>query len=143
MRDAAGSADVIHLNDIVGVPFTRFMKTPTVMTLHHPHETVLSEQYARYPAVDYVAIGAWLAQRETMPKLHVVHHGIPVGSYTFSEAKDDFVAFLGRMAPCKGPHLAIAAARRAGARLKLAGEVQPMFRDYWESQVLPQIDGEQ
>jgi len=143
MRDAADSADLIHLNDIVGVPLTQFVKTPAVMTLHHPHEPVLSEQYARYPNVDYVAIGAWLAQRETMPKLHVVHHGIPVGSYTFSESKDDFVAFLGRMAPCKGPHLAIEAARRAGVRLKLAGEVQPIFRDYWESQVLPQIDGKQ
>jgi glycosyltransferase involved in cell wall biosynthesis len=43
--------------------------------------------------------------------------------------------------PCKGPHLAIAAARRAGMRLKLAGEIQPMHRDYWEREVLPAIDG--
>jgi glycosyltransferase involved in cell wall biosynthesis len=142
IRDAADSADVIHLNDIVGVPFAQFVNTPTVMTLHHPHEPVLSEQYARYPDINYVAIGAWLAARETMPKIHVVHHGIPVTSYTFSDAKDDFVAFLGRMAPCKGPHLAIAAARRAGVRLKLAGEVQPIFREYWERQVLPLIDGD-
>ena len=47
------------------------------------------------------------------------------------------------MAPCKGPHLAIAAAVLAGARLKLAGEIQPVFRDYWDQQVLPGIDGRQ
>src|SRR3954466_15965721 len=47
------------------------------------------------------------------------------------------------MAPCKGPHLAIEAARSAGVRLKLAGEVQPLFRRYWEEQVLPEIDGRQ
>ena len=53
------------------------------------------------------------------------------------------MAFLGRMAPCKGPHLAIEAARRAGVRLKLAGEIQPVFRDYWDQQVRPRIDGTQ
>jgi glycosyltransferase involved in cell wall biosynthesis len=57
--------------------------------------------------------------------------------------KDDYVAFLGRMAPCKGAHLAIEAARLAGVRLKLAGEIQPVFHDYWEHQVRPGIDGGQ
>ncbi len=142
LHDAAGWADVVHLNDAVGVPFTRFIDTPAVLTLHHPHDPALSEQYARYPAIDYVAIGAWLARRETVPKLHVVHHGIPIERYQSRAERDDYVAFLGRMAPCKGPHLAIEAARRAGIRLKLAGEVQPMFRDYWEREVVPRIDGD-
>src|SRR5438105_4309704 len=78
VHEAAASADIIHLNDIVGVPFTRFTDQPVVLTMHHPHEPALSEQYARYPDVSYVSIGAWLARRETMPRLHVVHHGIPI-----------------------------------------------------------------
>jgi glycosyltransferase involved in cell wall biosynthesis len=143
IHDAAESADVIHLNDVVGVPFSHLVNPPFVMTLHHPHEPALSEEYAKYPDIAYVAIAAWLARRETMPTIHVVHHGIPLDAYPLSPAKDEYVAFLGRMAPCKGPHLAIEAARRAGVRLKLAGEVQPLFRDYWERQVLPQIDGRQ
>lgn len=143
VHDAFASVDVLHLNDIVGVPFTTFVDVPTVLTIHHPHEPELSEQYARYPGVHYVAIAQWLARREPMPHVHVVHHGIPLTDYTFSDEKDDYVAFLGRMAPCKGPHLAIEAAHLAGARLKLAGEIQPVFRDYWEQQVRPHIDGEQ
>jgi len=143
IRDAASSVDVIHLNDAVAVPFTRFIDVPTVMTVHHPHEPVLSDHYAMYPDIHYVAIANWLARRESMPHVHVVLHGIPLGDYTFSAVKDDYVAFLGRMAPCKGAHLAIAAARRAGVRLKLAGEIQPIFDSYWNEQVLPGIDGTQ
>jgi glycosyltransferase involved in cell wall biosynthesis len=143
MKDAAEWADVIHLNDVIGLPFTRFVDVPVVATIHHPHDPVLTEQYLRYPDLDYVAIGAWLARSEPMPTVHVVHHGIPVEQYTFSSHKDDYVAFLGRMAPVKGPHLAIEAAKRAGVRLKLGGEVQPTFRDYWRSEVAPRIDGDQ
>jgi glycosyltransferase involved in cell wall biosynthesis len=143
IRDASASADIIHLNDIVGLPFTMFTDVPTVLTIHHPHEPELSEQYLRYPRTSYVAIAHWLARAEPMPRMHVVHHGIPVSDYVFSDAKEDYVAFLGRMAPCKGAHLAVAAARRAGVRLKLAGEIQPLFKEYWEQQVVPFIDGDQ
>jgi glycosyltransferase involved in cell wall biosynthesis len=143
IHDAAGSVDVLHLNDIVGVPFTTFVDLPAVLTIHHPHEPALSEIYAKYPNIHYVTIADWLASREQMPRVHVIHHGIPVNNYAFSEEKDDYVAFLGRMAPCKGPHLAIAAARKAGVRLKLAGEIQPTFGAYWDNDVRPLIDGDQ
>jgi glycosyltransferase involved in cell wall biosynthesis len=141
IRDASQQADVIHLNDIVGLPFTMFSDTPAVLTIHHTHEPELSEQYLRYSHLRYVAIARWLARLEPMPHVDLVHHGIPVDNYVFSEEKDDYVAFLGRMAPCKGPHLAIAAARAAGIPLKLAGEIQPLFKDYWQQQVAPNIDG--
>lgn len=143
VHDAAGSVDILHINDVVAVPFTRFLSMPVVLTIHHPHDAELSRQYERYPDIHYVTIAQWLARRERMPLTTVVHHGIPVERYTFGADKEDYVAFLGRMAPCKGPHLAIEAARLAGVRLKMAGEVQPLFRDYWEQQVRPWIDGDQ
>ena len=51
--------------------------------------------------------------------------------------------FLGRIAPLKGTHLAIDIARRTGLPLKIAGEIQPPFREYWEHQVAPYVDGRQ
>ncbi|HEV3141693.1 MAG TPA: glycosyltransferase family 4 protein [Vicinamibacterales bacterium] len=141
MHDAAKSADVIHLNDPVGLPATPFVDRPVVLTLHHPLVPALSGFYDGYPLIQYVAISAAQARRERMPLIEVVHHGIPIEAYTFRAQKDDFVVFLGRMAPCKGAHRAIEAARRAGVRLKLAGEVQPVFQDYWDTQVLPHVDG--
>jgi glycosyltransferase involved in cell wall biosynthesis len=143
IHDAVDSVDLLHLNDIAAVPFMRFVDAPAVLTIHHPHEPALSEQYMRYPGIHYVTIANWLAGREPMPHIHVVHHGIPLEDYTFSDRKDDYVAFLGRMAPCKGPHLAIEAARLAGVRLKLAGEIQPVFQEYWDKEVRPGIDGQQ
>jgi glycosyltransferase involved in cell wall biosynthesis len=143
IRDAAGSVDVLHLNDITAVPLTRFAESPVVLTLHHPHEQPLSDLYENYPEIDYVAISAFQASREPMPKVHIVHHGVPMDEYPLRSHKDDYVAFLGRIAPCKGVHLAIEAAMRAGVRLKIAGEIQPVFRDYWEEQVRPFVDGRQ
>jgi glycosyltransferase involved in cell wall biosynthesis len=141
VRDAAGEVDILHLNDVVAVPFTRFVDVPALLTVHHPHEPALSAMYAQYPHVEYVAISAAQARREPMPSLHVVHHGLSIDQYTFGERKDGYLAFLGRMAPCKGAHRAIAIARRAGVPLKLAGEIQPPFVDYWEREVRPHVDG--
>src|SRR5207248_2376883 len=114
IHDASRSADLIHLNDAVGVPFTPFVDQPVVQTLHHPHEPVLSDLYVRYPDIRYVAISAFQARHEPMPRVDVVHHGLPPTKYSFGSLKDDYLLFLGRMAPCKGPHLATAVARRAG-----------------------------
>ena len=144
IHDAAASADVLHLNDIVGRPFHDVRRRAG--GAHHPSSTragACPSSTLKYPGIHYVSIAQWLAGREPMPLVHVVHHGIPLTDYTFSDQKDDYVAFLGRMAPCKGPHLAIEAASRAGVRLKLAGEIQPVFRGYWDEQVLPRIDGTQ
>ena len=110
-------------------------------TLHHPHEPDLTSLYQRFPDVSYVAISRAQRAAELLPKMTVIHHGIQLADYTYQETKDDYVCFLGRMAPVKAPHLAIAAARQAGVRIKLAGEIQPVFREYWDEQVAPHVDG--
>ena len=143
IRDAAQSADVVHLNDVIGLPFTRFVDVPVVLTIHHPHEPVLSAMYERYPHVEYVAISDAQARQEPMLQITVVHHGLRLDDYVFKDTKEGYLAFLGRMAPCKGAHAAITVARLAGLRLKLAGEVQPMYEQYFRDEVLPLIDGDQ
>jgi glycosyltransferase involved in cell wall biosynthesis len=143
MRDAAGAVDVIHLNDGPGAALTRLVDMPAVLTIHHPHDSTMAAHYAKYPRIEYVAIARWLARREAMPNVHVIHHGVPLDAYTFSSMKHDFALFLGRMHPDKGPHLAIEVAQRAGASLKLAGEIQPVAREYWNREIAPRVDGRQ
>jgi glycosyltransferase involved in cell wall biosynthesis len=142
-EDAARSADIVHVNCGPGVVFSRYVSTPFVATLHHPAEPALSELYARHPEVHYVAISRAQQARERLPQITTVHHGIDLARYRFVERKEPYLAFLGRIAPSKAPHLAIEVARRAGLPLKLAGEIQPCFEHYWETEVEPLVDGKQ
>jgi len=138
----AGDADVVHVNDALAIPLTRFLAPrQTMLTIHHPYEPALSELYSRHPEVHYVAISAAQAARETMPSMSVIHHGIDLDQYSLSTDPRRYLAFLGRIAPCKGVREAIDVAHRSGIPLKIAGEIQPMFRPYWEAEVRPLVDG--
>jgi glycosyltransferase involved in cell wall biosynthesis len=143
MRQIGSDFDVVHLNDAVATVFTPFVSVPAVKTLHHPHEPALSDVYMAHRMITYVTISDFQRRQERMPRLRVIPHGIPVERYRFETQKQDYLAFLGRIAPVKGAHLAIEVAKRAGLRLKLAGEIQPIFREYWERDIRPHVDGRQ
>jgi glycosyltransferase involved in cell wall biosynthesis len=140
-EDASRSADVIHVNGVSGVVMSRFLQVPVVATLHHARDEAVSEVFAQYPHVSYVAISHAQLRRESLECASVVHHGLEVSAYPFVEEKDDYLAFLGRITPEKAPHVAIEVARRANRRLLIAGEIQPVYRPYWESAVRPLVDG--
>lgn len=141
VRDAAESCDVIHLNNVPGLAHSRFIKTPFVYTIHHPHLDGLSEFYNHYPKTQYITISDFQREREPMPRVQTIHHGIDLSQYRFRDRKQQYLSFIGRIAPIKGTHLAIAVAKKSGIPLKIAGEVQPLFRDYFEREVKPHIDG--
>jgi len=141
VADAARDCDIVHINNAPGLAAARFVELPFVHTIHHPHVPELSALYSYFPEVQYVAISEFQRSLELMPKIHTIHHGIRVDQYAFREKKERFLSFIGRLAPVKGPHLAIAAAKKAGIPLKLAGEVQPLFKSYFENEIKPHIDG--
>jgi len=141
VHDASESCDIIHINNVFGLPHSRFIDTRFIYTIHHPHGRALSEFYSYYPDVYYVTISDFQRQQETMPHVQTIHHGIDLSRYRLCENKKHYLSFLGRIAPVKGTHLAIAVAKKSGIPLKIAGEVQPLFRDYFESEVKPHIDG--
>jgi glycosyltransferase involved in cell wall biosynthesis len=140
-QDAAADCDLVHVNNLPGIVFSRFARQPFVYTMHHPHIEGLSEIFAYHPQVQYVTISDFQRRLERMPRIQTIHHGLDLSDYRCGEEREDYLAFIGRIAPEKGVHLAIAAAQKAGIRLKIAGEVQPVFRAYFEEQVKPHIDG--
>jgi glycosyltransferase involved in cell wall biosynthesis len=128
------------------LPYANFVKTPTVHTLHGvftPDNEKLFMHAQRQP---FVSISD--AQRE--PRLNLncvatVYNGIDPSIYEFNPKPQDppYLAFLGRLSPEKGPHLAIEIAKRSGWRLKMAGKVDVVDVDFFEREIKPHIDGKQ
>ena len=142
VEDAIGNADVIHMNNAPGLTLSRFSpELPLVYTVHHAYEPILSKFYNLFPRVSYVTISEFQREKLSVPRSRTIHHGIEMSKYRFNSAKEPYLCFLGRVAPVKGTHLAIEIAKKAGIPLKIAGEIQPLYREYWETSIKPQVDG--
>jgi glycosyltransferase involved in cell wall biosynthesis len=119
---------------------------PLVHTVHGPFDTDTSEFYSHHSrkglivcisrsqagmAPDGVEVGA------------VVHNPIDVEAWPVGTSKEDYLLWLGRFVPEKGPQRAIAVARATGRPLVLAGTVQPRHERFFATEISPHIDGEQ
>ncbi len=146
--EMADQFDVIH-NHFDGYPlvFSNMVKTPIVTTVHGFSSPQITDVYLRYNQTSYVSIS--LADRKHCPEMNWVaniYHGIDMRDLPFSAAAQDYFAFLGRVHPTKGTHLAIRAAVQAGVKLKLGVHIDdndPVVLEYWTKECLPLIDGEQ
>src|SRR5439155_8623857 len=84
------------------------------------------------------------AQRAPLPQAHwvaTVHHVLPKNLLTPNFAPGGYLAFLGRIAPEKGPETAISLAHAAGLPLKIAAKVDRADKTYFEEKVRPLTDG--
>jgi len=145
--EQAADFDIIHSHmGCTALPFSNLVKTPTVHTLHGvftPDNQKMYRQACRQP---YVSISN--AQREPGLNLNcvaTVYNGIDPNTYQFSPQPQNppYLAFLGRLSPEKGPHLAIEIAKRSGWHLKIAGKVDLVDQDYFAQEIKPHIDGKQ
>ncbi len=115
-------------------------RPPVVHTLHGPWTAHARRYYELLQhRVDLVAISD--TQRRDNPDLRyaaTVHNGIDVSMYPFREDKEDFLVYIGRANPEKGPTRAIEVARRAGLPLKMiVKKSEPFERAYWDDVVTP------
>lgn len=136
--------DVLHQHMYwAGLVGALLSPAPVVHTLHRN----FTEQMRRI--YQLVADRLWFVaisenQRAAMPELRyagVVHNGIDLDRYPLREDKEDFLLFLGRTSPDKGPERAIRAARAAGLPLVMAVKVAEKIEvDHWEREVKPILD---
>ncbi len=145
--DRAQDFDIIHSHmGCAALPFAKFIKTPTIHTLHGVFTPDNEKMFHRARQQPFVSISN--AQREPRLGLNcvsTVYNGIDVDSYKFYAQPDEspYLAFLGRLSPEKGPHLAIEIAKRTGWTLKMAGKIDVVDREFYEQELAPHIDGEQ
>lgn len=139
--------DVIHSHmGCAALPYSKLVKTPTVHTLHGIFTPDNRKLYSYAKEQPYVSISN--TQRDSELGLNcvaTVYNGIDVSSHKFFPQADEppYLAFLGRMSPEKGPHHAITIAKATGLPLKLAGKVDVVDVEYFETQIKPHVDGEQ
>ncbi len=153
---AADEFDIIHNHaGFWAIAFGSVVRTPVVSTLHGPFTDANRGFFGVMRHHPYVAISH--AQRANGAALGlefagVVHNGIDTDWFATPVPRSErvpaglwkrYVLFLGRISPEKGTHLAIAAARRAGLPLLLAGKVDAVDRAYWEECIRPHIDDDQ
>lgn len=143
--ESAVEFNIIHNHTYLeGLATAGLVRTPVLTTLHG----VLSGDglllFAHYRGW-YNAISR-SAKSLLPPKERfagVIYNAIDCTSYPFNGGRrEEHLLFLSRMCHEKGPHLAIEVARQLNMRLVMAGNVHPLDREYFQSQVLPHVDGD-
>jgi glycosyltransferase involved in cell wall biosynthesis len=140
--------DVVHDHSgIVGPALAAVSKArpPVVHTLHGPWTEPSRRFYQLVQdRIDLVAISQ--AQRDDNDELRyagMVYNGIDLSTYTYNAEKDDFLVYIGRANPDKGPGRAIEVARRAGLPLAMiVKKNEPFERAYWDEMVAPMLNDE-
>ena len=95
--------------------------------------------------LEFTAISEWMMQHvKHIGRWNMIPNGVPLDAYSFraAVAPDAPFVFLGRIEEIKGPHLAIEIAQRTGRRLIIAGNIPDEKRDWVETHVLSQVDGD-
>lgn len=144
VRRKASEFDVLHFHvDFLHCPLVRGNQWRTVTTLHGrldlPHSGPFYTIFRELPLVavsgnqrSYLSSANWAG---------TVHHGLPRDLLPFQpSASRGYLAFLGRIAPEKGPDLAIEIAAKAGMPLKIAAKVDRVDEVYWKKKIRPLVE---
>jgi glycosyltransferase involved in cell wall biosynthesis len=145
----ADELDIVHIytnEEDTALPFAQFCRKPVVFTHHDPFNFLVKYKniFPKYQHLNWISMS--LAQRKTMPPdthwVANIYHGLPKDRFTANLSPGgDYVAYMGRIIQPKGVHLAIAAAKKAGVKLKIAGKHYTGKKDdYWQQHIAPQID---
>ena len=145
--ERASEFDIIHYQPgylPLGLAFTSLCPTPLSQTIHHAPADDELALWHRFPKAPFVAIShQQAALMKDLNVVGVVPHGIDTDRFTFNATPDDYLLFLGRFTPGKGPVEAIQVAKRAGMRLLLVAARIQDEDAYYREHVEPLVDGEQ
>ncbi len=142
----AADFDILHFHlDWVHMPLLDRLRVPFVTTQHGRLDIPgLTDIVRLFPKAPLISISN--NQREPLPEaawLATVYHGLPAGSLSPQYDPEGYLAFLGRIAPEKGPEAAIRIARAARMPLRVAAKVPRGEKGYFKDRLEPMVDGKQ
>jgi glycosyltransferase involved in cell wall biosynthesis len=144
VRRRADDFDVLHFH-LDYWPFSMFSRhnVPFVTTLHGRLDLPeLQPVFNAFRDVPVVSISD--TQRLPLPQARfvaTVPHGVPDKRLESQpQITPTYLAFLGRIAPEKGPDRAIRIARACGIPLKIAAKVDKVDQQYFDAMIRPMLD---
>ncbi len=140
----ADQFDIIHNHTTIeGMSTAGLVNTPVLTTLHGDLKEDFRILFSHYQGwYNTISRSAKSILPEKERFVGVIYNAIDSGSYPFNSGqRDDHLLYLSRISPEKGTHLAIQVAQRLRKRLIIAGNVDEVDQQYFQSQVLPHIDG--
>jgi len=114
IADAVRDCDIIHLNSVSALMFSRLVDNKFVYTMHHVHEPSWSEVYRSFPTVEFVTISEFSSARGKACGYadHSSRNRSQLVPPPQQEAGLSFVPRQDRS--IKGTHLAIEVAKKSG-----------------------------
>jgi glycosyltransferase involved in cell wall biosynthesis len=137
--------DVVHDHcGFTGLAMANRLDTPLVHTLHGAFTPETAAFYARHghkAAVVAISRAQLASAPAGLSPVGWIPNPIDLRLWPLQQRKADYLLWIGRMTPEKGPHRAIAAARAVDAPLILAGVIQPGQQAFFDQEIAPHIDG--
>jgi glycosyltransferase involved in cell wall biosynthesis len=98
----------------------------------------------KYNQENFVAISKAIAQKFSFINFQgIIHNGLDLQVFPWQEQCQDYLIFLARVSPQKGPHLAIKLAKELNKKLIIAGKISDGDKDYLDKHFWPYIDNQQ
>ena len=139
----ADQFDILHFHiDFLQFPQFRHITDKCLTTLHGRQDLAdFWPAYETFPEMKLVSI----SDNQRLPIadanfIGTVHHGMPKDLIPLGSGAGDYLAFVGRISPEKGPDRAIEIAKRTGLKLKIAAKVDVLDANYFNSEIRPLLD---
>jgi glycosyltransferase involved in cell wall biosynthesis len=137
----AGGYDIIHNHfDYLPLTYSGLTDIPVLTTIHGFSSPGILPVYKKYNRKGFYVSISDADRSPDLDYVKTIHHGIDITQFDFQPRRSDSLIFFGRIHNDKGARQAIEIARRCNKKLILAGIIQD--RDYYDQNVVPQIDND-
>lgn len=127
--------DIIHSH---AFDLKNFQGYPNLTTLHGPFIFSQLRYFEKRTGLFFATVSE--NQQEGFPDLQYVgvcYNGLDPSEFPYTAKAKDYLCFIGRFDHEKQPHLAIELALRLGMKIKVAGKLDHLGKDYFEEKVKP------
>lgn len=151
IEEIGNDFDIIHNHtypEFINLLVSKNLKTPFITTIHAEGTPELDNVLSLFPNTYFISISqAHRKLFQKTPIYKVVYNGIDTGVYSYSEQKENYLLWLGRLGKArnkdgtfidgKGVRWTIKLAQETGSKLKLSGYIEDM--EFYEKDVKPHL----